>query len=372
MPSSVAKSRLSDLSSTETLISEARNGRMLVLVDDEQADSGGYLVIPAQMTTPDAVNFMARHGRGLICLALTQTRVSELGLAMMPRSHAEGTRAGFTVSIEARQGVSTGISAADRSRTILTAIDHTAGSDEIVSPGHVFPIAARDGGVLIRAGEAEAAVDIVRLAGLNPSATICQILTDQGTTAKFPELSSFANQHHMKIGSIRDLIAFRMRHDHLVELVDVAPFRSDYGGDWRMMSYRNKVDGSIHYALVKGEISPESPTLVRVHTASVFADMLGQPGPRKRILQHAMVRIGEAGAGVIVLIVPTRDGDLRSMANGGLEAETDMRTYGAGAQILAHLEVHDMILLTSAAGQVPVGLDGFGLRVVDQQEIGNA
>src|SRR5579875_2057224 len=252
------------LSAPEELIDEARNGRMFILVDDEDRENEGDLVIPAQMATPDAINFMATHGRGLICLALTKQRVDQLGLDLMSRKNGTRHETAFTVSIEARDGVTTGISAADRARTIAVAIDAAKGADEIVTPGHVFPLVAREGGVLVRAGHTEAAVDVARLAGLNPSGVICEIMNEDGTMARLDDLIAFAQRHALKIGTIRDLIAYRRRHDHLVERVSEAPFQCDYGGDWKLLTYRNKIDGRLSYVLQKGHVVPGEPTLARV------------------------------------------------------------------------------------------------------------
>ncbi len=350
----------------EEIIEEARNGRMYILVDDEDRENEGDLIIPAQMATPDAINFMATHGRGLICLALTKARVDQLGLAPMARENRESMETAFTVSIEAKEGVTTGISAADRARTISVAIDASKGPDDIVSPGHVFPLTARDGGVLVRAGHTEAAVDISRLAGLNPSGVICEIMKDDGTMARMDDLVAFARLHNLKMGTIRDLIEYRRRYDHLVECVSEAPFHSDYGGDWTAKSYRNKVDGSTHVVLQKGHVVPGEPTLVRMHSISIFSDVLGAPGPRKRILQRAMVEIGKAGSGVIVVLMPERPGVIPQ--EGARPRDMDLRAYGIGAQILADLGIHDMILLTNAHRNV-VGLDGYGIRVVGERAI---
>src|SRR3990167_262438 len=239
------------ISSVEEIIEDARNGRMFILVDHEDRENEGDLVIPAQMATPESINFMATHGRGLICLCLTSERADKLGLELMSRNN--GTRHGtaFTVSIEAREGVDTGISAADRARTVAVAVDATKGRDDIVTPGHVFPLIARDGGVLVRAGHTEAAVDLPRLAGLNPSGVICEIMNDDGTMARLNDLIPFARKHGLKIGTIADPIAFRNRTDRLVECVADEPFESDYGGDWRLKSYRNKVDGTVNLVLQK-------------------------------------------------------------------------------------------------------------------------
>ncbi|MEY4721612.1 MAG: 3,4-dihydroxy-2-butanone-4-phosphate synthase, partial [Pseudomonadota bacterium] len=279
----------------EEIIDEARNGRMFILVDDEDRENEGDLVIPAQMATPAAVNFMATHGRGLICLTLTGERCEQLGLEMMSRNNGTRHETAFTVSIEAREGVTTGISAADRARTISVAIDGSKGKDDIVTPGHVFPLRARAGGVLVRTGHTEAAVDISRLAGLNPSGVICEIMKDDGTMARMDDLIAFARLHDLKIGTIRDLIAYRRKHDRMVEKKAEITFSSRYGGDWRGITFFNKATGDETMALVKGKIDPTQPTLVRMHTLSIFADILGEETDRAGLLNRSMEMIAEAG-----------------------------------------------------------------------------
>ena len=328
---------------------------MFILVDDEDRENEGDLVIPAQMATPEKVNFMARHGRGLICLAMTRARVDQLGLDLMSRDNGTRHETAFTVSIEARDGVTTGISAADRARTIAVAIDAGKDKAEIVTPGHVFPLVARDGGVLVRAGHTEAAVDVSRLAGLNPSGVICEIMNEDGTMARLDDLVAFAQLHHLRIGTIRDLIAYRRRHDHFVEKVSESPFASDYGGDWRVLVYRNKVDGGEHLVLQKGRVQPGGPTLVRVHAVSLFDDMLGRSGPRKRVLQRAMaVLSGGPETRASQMVQPP--------------AEMDLRAYGVGAQILADMGVHEMVLLSNSHHTL-VALDGYGLSIVGERSI---
>ncbi len=349
----------------EEIIEEARNGRMFILVDDEDRENEGDLVIPAQMATPDAINFMATHGRGLICLSMARARVEQLGLELMSRNNGTRHETAFTVSIEAREGVTTGISAGDRARTVSVAIDAAKGRDDIVTPGHVFPLVARDGGVLVRAGHTEAAVDIARLAGLNPSGVICEIMKDDGTMARMDDLVPFARKHGLKMGTIRDLIEYRRRHDHLVEKVSETLFTSDYGGDWKLLTYRNKVDGTSSFVLQKGVVSADQPTLTRVHAVSLLDDMLGRPGLRKRTVQRAMTEIGKAGSGVIVLLVPNDSEGARDQD--GLP-QMDLRSYGIGAQILADLGVHDMILLTNAHRNL-VAIEGYGLNIVGEQPI---
>jgi len=344
----------------EEIIDEARNGRMFILVDDEDRENEGDLIIPAQMATPNAINFMATYGRGLICLTLDRKRVEALGLEPMSRDNRESMQTAFTTSIEAKDGVTTGISAADRARTVSVAIDSTRGPDDIVTPGHVFPLAARDGVVLVRAGHTEAAVDISRLAGLNPSGVICEIMNDDGTMSRLDDLVVFARKHDMKIGTIRDLIEYRMRNDHLVERIGEDTFESDYGGGWRMLTYRNIVDGSESYVLQKGSVVEDQPTLARVHPISIFDDVLGKPGPRKRTLQRAMQAIGEHGSGVIVLITGRP-------ATGYGETEAQ-RNVGIGSQILADLGIDDMILLSNSQPNV-VAIEGYGLNIVDHRAI---
>ena len=346
----------------EEIIDEARNGRMYILVDDEDRENEGDLIIPAQMATPMAINFMAMHGRGLICLALDRKRVDALGLEPMSRNNKESMQTAFTISIEAKEGVTTGISAADRARTVSVAIDATKGPEDIVTPGHVFPLAARDGGVLVRAGHTEAAVDISRLAGLNPSGVICEIMNEDGSMARLDDLVSFARKHDLKIGTIRDLIEYRSRNDHLVERVDDRAFESDYGGQWKLITYRNKVDGSEAYVLQKGHVVPGEPTLTRVHAISIFDDILGQPGPRKRTLQRAMKAVGEHGAGLIVIITN------RPSGGAGYSSDDEYRNVGIGSQILADLNVHDMILLSNSQPNV-VAIEGYGLNIIDHKPI---
>ena len=353
------------LVSIEEIIDEARNGRMFVLVDDEDRENEGDLVIPAQMATPDAVNFMATYGRGLICLTMTKARTEQLGLELMSRANGTRHETAFTVSIEAREGVTTGISAGDRARTVAVAIDAAKSRDDIVTPGHVFPLIARDGGVLVRAGHTEASVDISRLAGLNPSGVICEIMNADGTMARMDDLVPFARRHGLKMGTIRDLIEYRHKHDHLVERVAEVPFTSDYGGQWKLLTYRNKIDGSDSFVLQMGHVDPAQPTLARVHTVSILDDMLGQPGPKKRSLQRAMAEIGRAGAGLIVLLIrPQESGE----AGGGEARDMGLRAYGIGAQILADMGVHELILLTNSHRNV-VAIGGYDLNIVGERPI---
>jgi len=359
----------------EEIIDEARNGRMFVLVDDEDRENEGDLVIPAQMATPAAINFMATHGRGLICLTLTGERCEQLGLELMSRNNGTRHETAFTISIEAREGVTTGISAADRARTVSVAIDGSKGRDDIVTPGHVFPLRARDGGVLVRTGHTEAAVDISRLAGLNPSGVICEIMRDDGTMARMDDLIAFARLHDLKIGTIRDLIAYRRRHDRMVEKKAEMSFTSRWGGQWKARTYFNKATGDENLALVKGHIDPEKPTLVRMHTLSIFADIFGEESDRAELLHRSMEIIAEEGAGVIVVInrpmqrLMSRAMEIKQEVRDGGEAPLEeLRDYGVGAQILAELGVHDMILLTNTRHSL-VALEGYGINIVGERAI---
>jgi 3,4-dihydroxy 2-butanone 4-phosphate synthase/GTP cyclohydrolase II len=361
------------MASPEQIIDEARNGRMFILVDDDDRENEGDLVIPAQMATPDAINFMARHGRGLICLALSKSRVEQLGLGLMSRHNGTRHETAFTTSIEAREGVTTGISAADRARTIAVAIDASKGPEHIVTPGHVFPLVAKEGGVLIRAGHTEAAVDVARLAGLNPSGVICEIMRDDGSMARMDDLIEFAQIHNLKIGTISDLIAYRLQKDRLVEQTAEAPFESRWGGTWIAKTFLNKALGNEQIALVKGKVDPARPTLVRMHAMSLFSDAFAEAGPRGGLLEGAMKAIAEEGAGVIVVINrPMPDGLSHALnVRSGKAEQKDMealRDYGVGAQILAALGVQDMILLTNTH-HTPVALGGYGLAIVGERPI---
>jgi 3,4-dihydroxy 2-butanone 4-phosphate synthase/GTP cyclohydrolase II len=357
---------------TEAIINEARNGRMFILVDDEDRENEGDLVIPAQMATPEAINFMARHGRGLICLALTKDRADQLGLEPMTRTNRSRLETAFTVSIEAREGISTGISAADRARTIAVAIDSSNGPDAIVSPGHVFPLIARPGGVLARAGHTEAAADVSRLAGLNPSGVICEIMSEDGSMARLDGLMDFARMHGLKIGTIRDLIAYRLKKDHLVERVASAPFTASSGAPWQAQVFRDKASGEEQLALVHGTLDPDEPVLVRMHSLDLFADVIGESSPRSGVLQGAMRMIEEEGSGVVVTLHAAAPGSLsRSIdirAGKPVDGGDAVRGYGTGAQILAALGIRDMILLSNAHHS-PVGLSGYGLAIVEERPI---
>lgn len=355
------------LSPIEDIIEDARNGRMFILIDDEDRENEGDLVIPAQMVTPDAVNFMAKYGRGLICLALTSQRVKELGIGLMAQHNGTRHQTAFTVSIEAASGVTTGISAADRAHTIAVAIDASKTVKDIVSPGHVFPLVARDGGVLVRAGHTEAAVDIARLAGLNASGVICEIMNDDGSMARLPDLVKVAKQHNLKIGTIASLIAYRRRSEKLIECVAETDFRSKYGGQFRMRIYVNKIEYSEHVALIKGDVASSEPTLVRMHALDILHDVLGDTYDTKATDLHAaMQRIDKEGKGIIVLLREPKRSALLDKINLRMgkasERQSLLRDYGIGAQILLDLGVREMMLLSNSKRPV-VGLEGYGLTI---------
>lgn len=362
------------ISTPEELIEEARAGRIFIMVDDEDRENEGDLIIPAEHATPEAINFMARYGRGLICLALDRSRVETLGLPLVARQNAGRHGTAFTVSIEAREGVTTGISAADRSRTIQVAIDPESTARDIVTPGHVFPLAARDGGVLVRTGHTEAAVDISRLAGLNPSAVICEIMNDDGTMARLPDLIAFAQLHGLKIGTIEDLISYRRRTERLVERVVEQPFDSRTGGDFKLIIYANKVAYAEHIALVKGDVSAPGPVLVRMHSVNILDDVLGdRASARSHDLHASMEAIGREGRGVIVLIregYPTFLSDKLKARRDGVAPDGghELRDYGIGAQILLDLGVKEMVLLSNNPMTV-VGLEGYGLKIASRRPI---
>jgi 3,4-dihydroxy 2-butanone 4-phosphate synthase/GTP cyclohydrolase II len=364
------------LSSIEELIEEARNGRMFILADAEDRENEGDLIIPAQMCTPQAVNFMAKHGRGLVCLALTQERANQLQIPMMTQFNGTPHQTAFTVSIEAKEGISTGISAHDRAHTISVAIDSTKGPSDICMPGHVFPLVARPGGALVRAGRTEAAVDIARLAGLYPAGVICEVMNDDGSMARLPDLVAFAQLHGLKIGTIADLISYRRRYDHFVERRLEAPFRSHNGGEWKMSVYINTLEYAEHIALVKGDLSGPEPILVRMHAINVFSDVLDWAEYEHDVLGAAMRIIGEEGRGVVVLLRSTRPNFVTDVLKQRLEGHSGedadrrrVKEYGVGAQILLDLGVKDMILLTDTPEKKVVALDGYDLNIVGTHPI---
>jgi len=361
-----AEAFTSAISPIEDIIEDARNGRPYILVDAEDRENEGDVIIPAQFATPEQINFMAKHARGLICLSITAERARQLRLPPMASDNQSGHGTAFTVSIEAREGVTTGISAHDRAHTVAVAIDPTKGVDDVVSPGHVFPLVAKDGGVLVRAGHTEAAVDISRMAGLNPGGVICEIMKDDGSMARLPDLVAFAQLHGLKIGTIADLIAYRRRTERQVERVLETPFDSAFGGRFRMVIYRNIIDGAEHVALTKGKIDPEKATLVRMHRVDMAADMLGHVEARRDYVPNALQAIADYdGAGVAVFIRDPNPSWLseRYGQPAASQAANVLRDYGVGAQILIDLGVRDMHLLTSSKTVLP-GSAGYGLRIL--------
>ena len=366
VPGQVERDWSDAISSVEEIINEARNGRMVLLVDHEDRENEGDLVIPAQMATPDAINFMAKHGRGLICLALTGERIDALGLTLMSSNNSSRHETAFTVSIEARDGITTGISAADRARTVAVAIDPSKGPQDIATPGHVFPLRAKNGGVLVRAGHTEAAVDIPRLAGLNPSGVICEVMNEDGTMARLPELVAFAQRHGIKVGTISDLIAYRRRHDNLVREQRVEQVESEFGGTWTLKVYADSTHGDEHLVLIKGDITTEGPVLVRMHSMDPLLDMAGL-GPRHRAdeFREAMRLVADEGRGVVVLL---RDTSMKMRLGDDVSPQT-LRQYGLGAQILSSLGISQLTLLTNSPKPKVVGLEAYGLEIVGTRKI---
>ncbi|MGO4915750.1 3,4-dihydroxy-2-butanone-4-phosphate synthase [Pseudogemmobacter sp. W21_MBD1_M6] len=354
------------ISPIEDIIEDARNGRMFILVDHEDRENEGDLVIPAQMATPEAINFMATYGRGLICLTLTGERIDALGLPLMASYNSSRHETAFTVSIEAREGVSTGISAHDRARTVAVAIDAGKTAADIATPGHVFPLRARDGGVLVRAGHTEAAVDVSRLAGLNASGVICEIMNDDGTMSRLPDLVGFAQKHSLKIGTISDLIAYRRRHDNLVKVSQETTITSEFGGEWTMRIYTDETQGAEHIALIKGDISGDGPVLVRMHALDPMLDVVGT-GPKGRAGEFgdAMTLIAAEGRGVVVLL---RDTTMKLHTEDAVSPQT-LRQYGLGAQILSSLGLSRLILLTNSPTPKFIGLEAYGLSIEGTRRI---
>ena len=379
------------LSQISDVIEDIRNGKMVIVVDDEDRENEGDLIVAGQMATPDAINFMAKYGRGLICLAMTGERVDHLGLSLMSSDNRSQFETAFTTSIEAREGVTTGISASDRARTIAVAIDPAHGRDEIVTPGHVFPLRAQDGGTLVRTGHTEAAVDLARLAGLNPSGVICEIMNEDGTMARLPDLVKFAQFHNLKVATIADLIAYRLRNDSIVERSMTTRIARKHGGDFKLIVYRNRVSNAEHLALVKGDISGDEPVLVRMHAVNILDDMIHDTtNSRESELEGALQTVGAEGRGVVVIIrepwaeklsnqvrarhrVPSdpvaASAEVAMSPDDGRETEPPaLRDFGVGAQILADLGVKEMVLLTNRARAIK-GIEGFGLSVVGRRPI---
>jgi len=348
------------ISSIDEILDDARNGRMFILVDHEDRENEGDLVIPAQMATPEAINFMATHGRGLICLTLPGERIDALGLPLMASYNSSRHETAFTISIEAREGVTTGISAYDRARTVAVAIDPAKAAADIATPGHIFPLRARDGGVLVRAGHTEAAVDVARLAGLNPSGVICEIMNDDGSMARLPDLVSFAQRHNLKIGTISDLIAYRRRNDNLVKVSEEKTIHSEFGGEWQMRIFTDETHGDEHIALTKGDLAGDAPVLVRMHAMDPLHDVVGAGVKgRSQEFGRAMEIIAEEGRGALVLL---RDTTLKLATQDAASPQT-LRQYGLGAQILSNLGLSKLTLLTNSPSPRIVGLDAYGLSI---------
>jgi len=366
------------LSSIEEIVDEARNGRMYVLVDNEDRENEGDLIIPAQMATPDAINFMATYGRGLICLSMTKNRIEELELTPMKKRNTSKLDTAFTVSIESTKDVTTGISAADRAKTIQVAIDKSSGPSNISTPGHVFPLMARDGGVLVRAGHTEAAVDISRIAGLNPTAVICEIMKDDGTMARLKDLIPFCKKHNLKIGSISDLIRYRVNNDPIIKRKNNNVLNTKKYGEWNIFSYENTANesGPEHLALVKGKVSESSPVLVRVHVSNfvndAFDGVIGDKGNKNFIsLDESMSEINKKGSGLIVVINYDDSSHALSKYIDGNDAwneEDKIRENGIGAQIIRDQGVKEMVLLSKSKREL-VGLEGFNIKVITQRNL---
>lgn len=379
-PSSVSKQAIARaaeddgyLSSIEEIIEDARNGRMFILVDDEDRENEGDLVIPAQMATPEAINFMARFGRGLICLAMTPERIKQLNLPLMAQSNQSRHQTAFTVSIEAKEGVTTGISASDRAHTIAVAIDPMRNAEDLATPGHVFPLEARPGGTLVRAGHTEAAVDLARLAGLNPSGVICEIMNEDGTMARMPDLIPFAQHHGLKIATIADLIAYRLRNDRVVERALSTTIDTEFGGTFDMHVFINQLSYAEHIALVKGDVTTGGPVLVRMHAFNILSDVLGDRESGKAYQLHrSMQLIGDEGRGIVVLIREPRKTSLSERVRAKIgeqpASSAELRDYGVGAQILLDLGVREMELISNTQRNI-VGLEGYGLTVTGHRAI---
>lgn len=354
------------ISPIEDIIDDARNGRMYILVDHEDRENEGDVCIPAQMCTPQVVNFMATHCRGLICLSMTGARIDALGLPLMSAKNSSRHETAFTLSIEAREGVSTGISAADRALTVQVAIDPTKGAADIATPGHVFPLRAKDGGVLVRAGHTEAVVDVSRLAGLDPSGVICEVMNDDGTMARLPDLIDFAQKHGIKIGTISDLIAYRRRNDNLVRVSSEREVTSEHGDTFTLRTYTDMTEGAEHVVLIAGDITTPGPVLTRMHTLDPLLDVVGLGGSGRSAEFAAAMRVVAAeGRGVLVLLR-----DLHSkMVNENDGSPQTLRQYGLGAQILVSLGLKEIVLLTNSPQPKVVGLDAYGLTIIGTRRI---
>lgn len=358
-----------NFSTIEEIIEDARNGKMYVLVDDPNRENEGDLIIPAQMVTPEAINFMTKYGRGLVCLSLTKERIDELSLPLMNPSNQKNDLTAFTISIEAKDGITTGISAADRAHTISVAINGKRNSSDIISPGHIFPLMAWAGGVLERAGHTEAAVDISRLAGLNPSGVICEIMSDDGSMARLPELIKFAKYHKLKIGTVSDLIKYRLKNNNIVKLVSERPFESEMGNDFSLKVFQNELSHEKHYALVKN-IKSNEPAYVRMHKLDITKDIFEEKNIFNDEISKSFKIIETKGSGAIVLINADMSPQIKKIFNRREDEKNklELREYGVGAQILSAIGVKKIILLTNSKKKI-IALEGFNLEILKQESI---
>ena len=353
-------------SKIEEIIKDAKKGKMFILVDDENRENEGDLIVPAEKINADKINFMAKYGRGLICLALSGKRIEELNLPLMPQHNAPRRKTAFTISIEAKKGISTGISAKDRAKTIQVAINKKSNSQNISTPGHIFPLRAQDGGVLVRAGHTEAAVDIASLANLNSSGVICEIMNDDGTMARRDDLFKFSKQHKLKIATISDLISYRRKKEKIIERTLETKIKSKYGGEFNLIVYKNKIVPAEHIALVKGKINSKKSVLVRVHALNFLDDILGTSSFLDNQIKKSMQMISKKKNGVIVIIREPRSWTLsqRIKSNTDDKKNLQLRDYGVGAQILIDLGIKNMILISNSKKTI-VGLEGYGLKVIN-------
>ncbi len=361
---------LKDLSSIEEIIEDAKKGKMYILVDDPSRENEGDLIIPAQMVSADSVNFMAKYGRGLICLALSKKRTDELELPLMNPSNQKNDLTAFTISIEAKDGITTGISAADRAHTVSVAIDSNKTKQDIVSPGHIFPVMAWAGGVLERAGHTEAAVDISTIAGLNPSGVICEIMSDDGSMARLPELIVFAKKHSLKIGTVSDLIKYRLKNDKIIAMIKERNFESEMGKDFKLKIFQNTLSGEKHYALVKNLKKNDEPKYVRMHKLDITKDIFEEKNLFGDEISKSFKIIEERGSGAIVLINSDMAPKIEKIFNRRetKDNKLELREYGVGAQILLELGLRKIILLSNSNKKI-IALDGFNLEIVDQEKI---
>ena len=354
-------------SKIEEVVSDAKKGKIFILVDDEDRENEGDLIVPAEKIDANKINFMAKYGRGLICLALNGKRIEELKLPLMPQQNVSRRKTAFTISIEAKKGISTGISAKDRAKTILTAINEQNGPEDIATPGHIFPLRAQEGGVLVRAGHTEAAVDIAVLAGLNSSGVICEIMNDDGTMARRDDLFKFSQKHKLKIATIADLIAYRRKKEKIIKKTLEKKIQSKYGGEFKLIIYQNKLVPAEHIALVKGKINSKKPVLVRVHALNFLTDILGTSSFIDNQIKKSMQMISKKKNGVVVIIREPRSWTLSQRIKTSSEdkVNSQLRDYGVGAQILIDLGIKNMILISNSKKTI-VGLEGYGLKVTNR------